>query len=100
MNIKFWTYEPEGQPREHAIDTRQGEPQMNVSASEAECRTFGLGVLQLDVHNDDTHSTKKGQECRFWITLKVRNGRPVVQVTTKDGKKETKRELVGIYKKK
>jgi hypothetical protein len=95
MNLEFWNTASENNKRHENLAPNMPEPSLKVSEAEAEEKTFGLSALQLDVHKDnDTY-------CRFWITVRIRRGRPVVQITTKHPKtgKETTKEISGSYKK-
>ncbi len=68
------------------------EPVIDVSFGEVDDRTFGLTVAEVNVKKDENVA-------RFWVSLRIKNGRPVMEVTTKVGKdkKEVVKQLQGSF---
>lgn len=70
------------------------EPRVTVTVDEVETKTFGLGVSEIDVIDK-----AKDKKCRFWVTVKIKDGKPVLIVSTKNLQgQEKKTDLTGVMK--
>ncbi len=65
-----------------------GKPSPVIFVNEADVEnTFRQEVAQILVEKEN------GEYARFWVSVRVSNGRPKVYVTTKIGKGETRKQV-------
>lgn len=70
------------------------EPVVTIDGDEVESRSSlggGPGVARVDVKGD------LGKIARFWVSVSIKNGRPVLSVSTVVGEKQVSRKLTGSF---
>jgi len=63
---------------------------IEVDSELVENQTFGLNVCDVSVNFED------GKYSKFFVTVRIKNGRPVCEVSTNLHNKETKKSITGV----
>lgn len=63
---------------------------VEVDAELVDNQTFGLNVCDVVLNFED------GKYTKFFITVRIKNGRPVCEVSTNLRNKETKKSVMGV----
>lgn len=63
---------------------------VEVDADLVDNQTFGLNVCDVVMNFED------GKYAKFFVTLRIKNGRPVCEVSTNLHNKETKKSVMGV----
>lgn len=58
------------------VSELENQPILRIDTSEVENSRAATGVLKLEVENDE------GVHATFWVSVKMKNGRPVAEIST------------------
>lgn len=68
-------------------------PLISVAESVIDDSTFGFSVCDVEIKMED------GTTCRFFVSAKMKNGRPTLEVATNVGHGSRRKSVTGVKRK-